>query len=41
MKLLVETIAAHQALLLVFLSDRLAPRWQLSLTYSRVSGLHD
>ena len=29
MKLSVETIAAHQALLLTSLPDRLAPRWQL------------
>jgi len=29
MKLFVETIAAHQDLLLASLPDRLAPRWQL------------
>ncbi len=29
MKLSVETIAAHQDLLLTSLPDRLAPRWQL------------
>ena len=29
MKLLVETVAAHQDLLLTSLPDRLAPRWQL------------
>ena len=29
MKLSVETIAAHQDLLLASLPDRLAPRWQL------------
>ncbi len=36
MKLSIETTVAHQALLLMFLSDRLAPRWQHLLTHSRV-----